>query len=173
MAYAKAHVVAGVLRVDARGRVWRQRIWAGGRWKDVTPRRVENVGGKGYLRVSLAKSTGGLAIVMAHNLVYEVLVGSIPEGLELNHDDLDKTNNRPKNLIPVTGAQNVQHSYDHGRTLPWSHAEEWRPGRPRLTKKQIDKIRRMRTNGRRLRDIAAEFGISISHTSRVAKHARR
>ncbi len=174
MAYAKAHVAAGVLQIDDNGQIWRLLIWGGmrfRRWRSITPRRAENVGGKGYLRVSLARP-GGLAIVMAHNLVYEIRVGPIPDGLEINHKNLIKTDNRPDNLEPVTGAQNVKHSYDHGRTKPWTHAKDWRPGRVRLTDEQVEHARALRRRGVILRDIAQALGISITHAHRITEDAR-
>lgn len=170
MAYAKAHVSIGVLRVDPEGRIWREKIFAGGRYRDVEPRRAENVGGKGYLRVSLAKPGGKLAIVMAHSLVFELLVGPIPDGLEVNHKDLDKTNNRPDNLEVVTGAQNVQHAYTHGRNKAWAFSTsktEWRPGRVILSDRQLQQAREMRASGALLREIADRLGISTTHAHRI------
>lgn len=172
MAYAKTHVRAGVLYVDVMGRIWRNKIWGrSAGWRAIHPRRVENVGGKGYLRVSLARP-GGLAIVMAHCLVYEVRVAPIPDGLEINHKNLIKTDNRPDNLELMTGAQNTQHAYDHGRTKPWATATQWRPGRERLSGEQVALARKMRGRGDRLKDIAAAIGISITHAHRITEDAK-
>lgn len=166
MAYAKAHVDAGIIRVDRRGCVWR--VQKDGR--PCAPHRMENPGGKGYLRVSLWIPTERrLAIVMAHKLVYEVKVGPIPEGLQINHKNLIKDDNRPSNLEPMTGSQNVQHSYDNGRRRPWSAATEWRPGRPRLTPDQIETARSMRSSGAILREVAERLNLSLSHTHRITK----
>lgn len=173
MAYAKAHVAGGVLRVDADGRIWRTAIrLRNGEWSAVKERRAENVGGRGYLRVSLwIPGQRRLAVVMAHNLVYEVLVGQIPQGLELNHEDLNKTNNHPRNLKPMTGAENIQHSYANGRTRPWTRTHErhgdWRKGRPVLTVDQRAEIRAQRAAGLKLSVIAEEFGLSTTHVHRV------
>jgi hypothetical protein len=166
MAYAKAHVAAGVLRIDDEGRIWRTAEHRRGHWAQVPERRAENVGGKGYLRVSLHVPGHGLAIVMAHRLVYEVKRGPIPEGLEINHEDLNKQNNRPDNLEPVTGPQNIRHSYANGRTKPWSQATGWR-GRARVTEEQKQRAREMRAAGAPLKRIAAELGIGISHAHRI------
>lgn len=172
MAYAKAHVTAGVLRVEADGTVWRCKSRVGGTWHDVEPRRVENVGGKGYLRVSLHVARGlPLAIVMAHCLVYEVLVGPIPKGLQIDHKDNDKTNNRPENLEPVTGLENMRRSHERGRTMPWQLEKTkldaaWR-GRPMVTEEQKARAREMRAAGAPLKRIAAELGIGLSHAHRL------
>ena len=48
---------------------------------------------------------------MAHALVYEAFVGPIPSGLEINHRNGIKTDNRPENLELVTASQNVTHAF--------------------------------------------------------------
>jgi hypothetical protein len=173
MAYAKEHVAAGVLTIDADGRIWRTaKRLRNGDWQSIAPKRAENVGGKGYLRISIGvPGQRSLAIVMAHNLVYECKVGPIPDGLELNHEDLNKTNNRPLNLVPMTGAQNIQHSYDHGRTKPWSRTANWR-GRPKLSEDQKREACEMRRAGALLKDIGERFGIGTTHAQRITGGAR-
>jgi hypothetical protein len=172
MAYAKAHVAAGVLRVDADGTIWRCMQRTSDGWQNVMPRRVENVGGKGYLRVSLHVSKGhGLAIVMAHRLVYELLVGPIPAGLEIDHKDNNKTNNRPENLQTVTGLENMKLSNHRGRTKPWAIARSspgatWR-GKPLISEEQKTRARQMRLDGATLKHIAETFGIAVSHAQRI------
>jgi len=174
MAYAKAHVAAGVIVVDDDGRIWRVKVrLASGAWKDVTPRRAENVGGKGYLRLNLHVPGVGLAIVMAHRLVYELKVRPIPEGLEIDHVDRNKSNNRPSNLEPVTGTENQRRAHANlDRTKPWaikraSGAAEWRAGRRMLSETDRDRARAMRAEGSPLNDIAKTIGIGVSHAHRI------
>lgn len=69
--------------------------------------------GRGYLRVMVWKRLRGV-----HQLVASAFLGPIPAGLEVNHKDGIKTNNRPENLEYVTRAQNVKHSFVTGlRTM--------------------------------------------------------
>jgi hypothetical protein len=178
MAYAIAHVHGGVLRIDDDGVVWRLKESRRGAWVDVPTRRAEHPGGKGYLRVSLhVPILKRLAIVMAHRLVYEWHVGPIPFGMEINHKDLVKTNNRPNNLEVVTGVENNRHSRAHGRTPPWALAKtqagrEWRPGQKMLTEKQKAEAIRMRQAGALLRTIAESLGISITRAHSITQVAR-
>lgn len=150
-------------------RVWRTKAVIHGSLRDICRRRAENIGGKGYLRISLHAPGRGLAIVMAHRLVYEVLVGPIETGKQINHKDLNKQNNTPSNLEVVTGAENIRHSYANGRTKPWSLTNGptmWR-GKPRITEDQRSTARAMR-----LKDIAAHFGIALSHAQRISGGAQ-
>lgn len=168
MAYAKANYFAGVLEIDEEGRVWRTSAFNRGEWKRIPRRRAENEGNKGYLRISLWVSyERRLAMVMAHNFVWEIFNGPIPRGLELNHDDLNTSNNRLSNLQLVTKPENIQHSYRNGRTRPWSHATEWRPGRPTIDRDTVNSIRSLRASGALLKTVAHQFGISITHAHRL------
>lgn len=46
-----------------------------------------------------------------HRLVWLCFKGSIPEGLQINHKDNDKTNNRIVNLELLTASDNIKHNY--------------------------------------------------------------
>lgn len=60
----------------------------------------------GYLNVNLCKD-GKLKRFQVHRLVYQTFVGEIPEGMQVNHIDEDKTNNRVDNLNLMTPKENV------------------------------------------------------------------
>ena len=107
---------------------------------------------------------------MAHRVVWESIHGPIPEGLQINHKDLDKQNNRPSNLELVTGTENVQHAQANGCNLGWSqvdrHTGLWR-GKPLVTPERETEVRASRASGMLYRDIADLYGISISHIHRI------
>ncbi|MBQ1572768.1 MAG: HNH endonuclease [Clostridiales bacterium] len=46
---------------------------------------------------------------MTHRLVYETFVEKIPDGLQINHIDENKQNNRLDNLEVVTRSENVRY----------------------------------------------------------------
>lgn len=63
---------------------------------------------KGYGSVA----TGHGKTALAHRHVYELLVGPIPAGLELDHLCLNTSCVNPDHLEPVTGAENLRRRYE-------------------------------------------------------------
>ena len=165
MQYAMLLLQAGTLSINKCGEIWRHAAIIHGVLRPVPARRAENVGGKGYLRLTL-QIDGRLKSVMAHRVVWTWLVGPIPSGLQINHKDLNKQNNRRGNLELVTGGGNIRHSYDNGRPAPWHKATTWR-GRPRVSDEMKACIRAARGDGRSLKDISVQYALSVSHIHRI------
>jgi len=66
----------------------------------------------GYLYAGLFKGVGSSKQRLwrrVHRLVVESFIGPIPDGLEVNHKDLNKHNNNVDNLEIVTRKQNIIH----------------------------------------------------------------
>lgn len=59
----------------------------------------------GYIFVILCKN-GVKEYFLVHRLVYKTFVGEITEGLQVNHIDEDKENNRVENLNLMTSKEN-------------------------------------------------------------------
>lgn len=106
---ALAMVGIGVFSVDETGRIWRHRDGDAA----IAPRRADtgrHLAGS-YLRLQFTVS-GTRYAVPAHRVVWMVANGRlIPDGMEINHRDGDKTNNAPDNLEIVTHAENTIHSF--------------------------------------------------------------
>lgn len=175
MLYAVEMVRAGALEIDNEGRVWRRKVChfdrhsGRRRWHAVPRRRAEHAKRKGYLSIPVCVG-GVLRCVAAHRLVWEVLRGPIPAGLEIDHKDLDKTNNAIGNLEPVTGLENMRRSHASGkRARPYTHTSIWR-GRPiRLARSRDREIIRARGRGDKIREVAARYGVSMSYISYVCR----
>lgn len=116
-------------------------------------RPVGSLDSSGYIQVD-ARSRG-LGMISAHRLIWEGVHGPIPPGLEVNHINGDKADNRIANLELVTHQQNVQHAYDTGLK---SNRGEKHPSR-KLDDRAVVEIRRV---GRTIpsRELAARFGVS-------------
>ena len=150
------------IEVRPDGSIWR--IVSHG--KPCTPRRIDlSDRAKGYRNVVLPID-GRWRTLKAHRLVWEWHHGPIPDGLQVNHINLDKSDNRVANLELVTPAGNIRHSYANGRTRPWSRATSWR-GKPRLTKEAMADMRAMRHAGSTLAEVAAMAGCSVTHAQRI------
>lgn len=64
--------------------------------------------GRGYLQVQLRKDRK-YRFLYIHRLVVWAFIGEIPKGMQVNHIDEDKKNNRLSNLEIVTHRQNQNH----------------------------------------------------------------
>ena len=73
--------------------------------------------GAGYHNVQLCKD-GKYTHKLIHRLVWEAFNGPIPGRLEINHKDLDKTNNHIDNLELVTHQQNLIHVFSLRKRKP-------------------------------------------------------
>ena len=81
---------------------------------------------KGYYQVRLFGDKGDLKgrLQYVHRLVYQTLIGDIPEGKEIDHIDGDTTNNSVENLQLLTPRENKVKGLD----------KNWRPYRKKFIK---------------------------------------
>jgi hypothetical protein len=64
-----------------------------------------------YLRFAACKN-GKYTRISVHRALWEAFIGPIEGRLEINHKDLDRTNNKIDNLELLTHQQNIQHAQD-------------------------------------------------------------
>lgn len=119
--------------------------------QELSPRRI----GAGYLSVQV-KLNGGRRDLYVHRLVAEAFVQRQPDRNEVNHIDGNKHNNVARNLEWVTHAENHQHAARTGLAA-----------RASLTPEQVREIRAVLATGRRVRDVAADFGVTASTVSHI------
>lgn len=99
----------GLYQVSSEGRVRsldrEARHWQGGvrivKGKEMKP----EMNNRGYLQINLSKE-GKKRRLYVHRLVWMTFNGTIPDGLQVNHIDEDKTNNKLENLNLMTPKQN-------------------------------------------------------------------
>ena len=97
------YMVSNMGRVKSLGR-WVDRKCKGKRWEEekILKPKIEK---SGYQRVGLWKNVGKWYLV--HRLVYEAFVGDIPKGMQVNHINEIKSDNRLENLNLMTPKENT------------------------------------------------------------------
>lgn len=81
---------------------------------------------------------------LVHVLVVEAFLGPKPKGYEVNHKDLDKTNNHYKNLEYLTGKDNTRHAIRNGHKGGVKGEKHYNS---KLTWKKVRKIKRLVAKG--------------------------
>ena len=162
----------GFLEVRADGTIWRMAFRTHGVWKQCQPRRAENTGPKGYLRVTVQCSDGRTHCIQAHRLVWEWLVGPIPDGLQINHKNLIKKDNRIENLEVVTGVQNRRHAAANGVSFH-SFKSGMRAGHPVLSRDRwAEVLDEVELGCHTVREVAAGRGVSSERIYKICKEER-
>lgn len=72
-------------------------------------RAVGRIDGRGYVQISSMGHVG-----MAHRMIWESVNGPIPDGMQINHINGIKSDNRIANLELVTPSENARHAYAIG-----------------------------------------------------------
>lgn len=121
-------------------------------------RQVVKANGYAYVTLTTASKRAQLTV---HSLVARTFIGPRPVGMNVLHSDGDKTNNYWKNLRYATQAENHADTLIHGRRPRGST----HPGAV-LTEQDILAIRASKQKGV---DLAAAYGVTNSHISRVRR----
>lgn len=109
----------------------------------------------GYLRVCLSDSMGRNVNRFVHILVVEAFVGPVPDGMEVNHKDGDKSNARTGNLEIVTPKGNGEHASMTGLRPVGSAVAG-----AKLNDAMVIKVRGWHRDGESMNGIAGRLGLS-------------
>lgn len=96
---------------------------------------VDEVGCWVWQGYRTAHGYGRIGADYAHRLTYELVVGPIPDGLQLDHLCRNRGCCNPAHLEPVTMAENIRRGYGHGSEThcpqghPYDEANTYRPKR--------------------------------------------
>jgi DNA-binding transcriptional regulator YiaG len=123
-------------------------------------RAIGRVDGRGYIEISSAGIVG-----LSHRMIWESVHGPIPKGMQINHINGIKTDNRISNLELVTPSQNTLHAY----RMKLCCADGEKNGRAKLT---VEKVREIRTSTELASRIAERLGVSPG-TIRDIRNGRR
>ena len=120
----------------------------------------------GYHIVSLYKN-GVQQNNRVHRLVMAAFVGPCPNGMQVNHIDGNKSNNRLENLEYVTQSENAIHSY----TIGLQSQQGEKNNHSKLTEEKVHEIRKLL--GKEIhRAIAAKFDVSRQTIDLIANGKR-
>ena len=158
-------------------------------WCDIadwSPYRVSTLGrvsGKrsdfltGYLdrngyRVVLFKDGNRRALRKVHRLVVEAFINPIPSGMQVNHKNGIRNDNRVENLEIVSQSENMRHSYAVlGRVgANTNPAKGEKHGNATFTDKTVRQIRRLYATGRYTQwDLARKYSTGQNQISRIVR----
>lgn len=122
----------------------------------------------GYLRVCVSVA-GQQAHALAHRIVWCAANGAVPDGMQIDHINGDKTDNRLVNLSLVDQPENMRRAVDLGLMRP---VKQTAHHAAKLTDADVEAIRALHASGVTGATIGRQFGISQSHARRVAKGER-
>lgn len=109
---------------------------------------------KGYLFVVLSKNNIR-SIKTVHSLVAQAFISDRPKGLQINHIDAVKINNKPSNLEYVTHLENLMHSQRNGL-----HQHGEKHGMAKLKDRDVLEIRELLSKGVRACEITKIYNAS-------------
>ena len=116
-----------------------------------------------YVRLSLDGKKGVNRRV--HRIVACAFICPIPAGMQINHLDGVRHNNRVKNLEIVTPKENIHHAM---KELGRDHGGERNPS-AKLTAKQVVEIRKRRAGGVTLTVLAADFSVTTVLVGKIVR----
>lgn len=120
--------------------------------------------GYGYLKIYLTNDAGSFDVKL-HRIIAETFIGD-PGGLDINHKNGIKSDNRVDNLEIVTRRENVLHAYLTGLKKEKTGEERFCS---KLKNKDVIEIRKMVSDGIRRMDIASIFNVSKSCINHIAR----
>lgn len=121
---------------------------------------------KGY-RIIRLSVPGSRPTFRVHRLVAMCFIGPRPDGMQINHKDGDKANNRPGNLEYVTGRDNIRHSWATGLHAADDRKGESHPG-VKLTADDVRTIRAIYP-AKTITELAAVYGVTAANISSIVK----
>jgi hypothetical protein len=124
-------------------------------------RRIPYLNRDGYLEMHL-QAKEKEKIVRVHTLVLIAFVGPCPPGFQACHNNGNRLDNRVSNLRWDTQQSNIDDRGQHGNSPRGE-----RHGNSKLTAEQVVEMRKLRSEGLPLAEIAKRFSVHSAHAGKV------
>lgn len=124
---------------------------------------------KGYLELVL-RVNGKAAYRVVHRMVVEAFIGPIPSGMQVNHLNGMKADNRARNLGIVTPGENMSHALGMGLFRD-SHVRGETHPFAKLSDSKVVQIRRLVLSGMTQKQVGQRFGVTQSAVSGVCRRS--
>lgn len=127
----------------------------------------------GYYCTMLLNDNNKYCSWKVHKFITLAFYGVVPDGLEVNHIDGVKINNRIDNLEYVTRSENILHAIRIGLQKVRKGTDV---GNSKLTEDQIRYARKLKKDGGRFwgrEKLAKEWGINNKHLQRIVNHPEK
>jgi hypothetical protein len=158
-------IAQGIIRVDSSGVVWRLKETCGnggsGEYKNCEPRKIEGGNERGYLRLTFNKRTR----VQAHRIVWMVFNGDILKGIQINHKNGIKNDNRIENLELATPSQQMIHAVNVLGRRVGNHTHKARHWK--LTEDHVREILLLLSQGLTFTQVAEKFNVTRSRINQI------
>lgn len=128
----------------------------------IKPQKVKN---REYLQVRLCRSPGNHKSASLHSVVCEAFHGRRPPGMQVNHKNGVKDDNRADNLEWVTPSQNTRHRFD---VLKRANKRGEEHPHAQFTERDVLDIRARRAAGETCRQIAEALARNLSSVKAIA-----
>lgn len=150
--YEGLYEVSDMGRVKSVARVIQRK---GGRVNPIPEKILKPVMCRRYPGVSLYRAGSPLKTPAIHALVMAAFVGPCPEGMQVAHNNGDRTDNRLENLRYATPLENSRDKFEHGTVLRGEQI-----GISKLTPEKVIEIRRLYASGQYSQQTLADmFGV--------------
>lgn len=128
--------------------------------------------GNGYLKTMILSDDGKYCSWGVHKWIALAFLGEKKNGMEINHIDCNKTNNKPSNLEYCTRAQNIKHAFTNGLMIAKRGSLN---GMAKLTEKEVKEIRQHAKDnapyyGRKA--LAKKYGVSEAQIKEIITRRR-
>ena len=124
---------------------------------------------QGYLKVVVVYLDGKQKQRTIHSLVAEAFIGLRPIGMDINHLNGDKADNRLANLEYCSRSQNMRHAVETGLMPPPPAKRGVDHYKSRLTEDQVHLIRKGYLEKKGIAQMAREFSVGESTIRNIVR----